>query len=93
MLFFFFAEGLSLACFVKAKGAVSGAKIAGQRGGLVAAGEKKREACLGWLIQGKREWPREGGRWRALSLRWWFLLFLSLDQLGEESGRCYESWF
>ena len=38
--FFFFAEGLSLACFVKAKGAVLGAKIAGQRGGLVAVGEQ-----------------------------------------------------
>ena len=44
--FFFLAEGLSLACFVKARGAVSGAKIAGQRGGLVAAGERKREGAF-----------------------------------------------
>ena len=60
----------------------------------MAAGERKREARLGWLIQGKGEWPRERGEMEgSLSLRWWFLLFLSLDQLGEESGRCYESWF
>ena len=37
------------ACFVKAKGAVSGAKITGQRGGFVAApaGQKKGKAPFG----------------------------------------------
>ena len=83
MLFSFFAEGLSLACFVKAKGLFQEQKS-----------QAKGEGCLGWLIQWKGKWPTERGEMEgSLSLRWWFLLFLSLDQLGKESGRCYESWF